>query len=233
MEVPTDKLAICYWCGKKATSVEHVPPKNLFPNDYKIDLLTVGACIDHNEKFSKLDERMRFHMTLMGDPEIARNQFEKKVLKGLARGKSKGLMTDLFSNSFVGNNDKKWQRDDSNVFSLYFEKIIRGLFFYHYQAHVNGSTSYFSNKIQMIDMTADAHFYYYVLFKELNSRWINGNSKNKSIFDYKYFFSEEENRFFTLMTFYKEHEVLGVTLPPNKTIDDYGLDYEEYKRRIK
>ena len=35
------------------------------------------------------------------------------------------------------------------------------------------------------------------------------------------------------MTFYEDHEVIGVTLPENKNIDDFGLEYDEYSERMK
>ena len=73
------KKKICYWCGNAASSNEHVPPQNLFPNGYRKDLITVGSCKKHNEEFSKLDERLRYQMTLMGDEEIVRKHFETKA----------------------------------------------------------------------------------------------------------------------------------------------------------
>jgi hypothetical protein len=48
----------CAYCGAPATSVDHVPPKNLFPTD-RTDMITVPACDEHNGKRSDLDERFR------------------------------------------------------------------------------------------------------------------------------------------------------------------------------
>lgn len=52
----------CYMCDLSATSVEHVPPKCMFPEfkDAKVDLrrklITVPSCDDHNAKKSRDDE---------------------------------------------------------------------------------------------------------------------------------------------------------------------------------
>ena len=53
----------CYFCGKPATSAEHVPPKCLFPEqkdmrgeDYRKNLITVPSCDKHNMHKSKDDE---------------------------------------------------------------------------------------------------------------------------------------------------------------------------------
>jgi hypothetical protein len=53
----------CYRCASIATSREHVPPRNLFPEvhesggiDYRINLITVPSCDAHNSAKSKDDE---------------------------------------------------------------------------------------------------------------------------------------------------------------------------------
>lgn len=53
----------CYFCGKPATSAEHVPPKCLFPEqkdmdgeNYRKNLFTVPSCDKHNMQKSKDDE---------------------------------------------------------------------------------------------------------------------------------------------------------------------------------
>jgi len=53
----------CYFCGKPATSSEHVPPKCIFPEqkdlsdeDYRKNLITVSSCDKHNSAKSRDDE---------------------------------------------------------------------------------------------------------------------------------------------------------------------------------
>lgn len=60
------KKEYCYWCGKLATSKEHVPPKCLFPefkdtkdvydNSFRHNLITVPSCDEHNLVKSRDDE---------------------------------------------------------------------------------------------------------------------------------------------------------------------------------
>ena len=62
---------ICYWCGKPATTREHVPPRCFFPSKDKEDksdlvfhwenLLTVPSCDEHNNKKSGNDEYLLAH----------------------------------------------------------------------------------------------------------------------------------------------------------------------------
>ena len=51
-------LKQCYFCGKEATSKEHVPPKSFFPDKdkHRLNLITVPSCHDHNNKKSGTDE---------------------------------------------------------------------------------------------------------------------------------------------------------------------------------
>jgi hypothetical protein len=54
----------CYACGNRGTTKEHVPPQCLFPDakdtldgrDHRKNLITVRACVDHNNTKSKDDE---------------------------------------------------------------------------------------------------------------------------------------------------------------------------------
>lgn len=66
----------CYFCGKLATSSEHVPPKCIFPEqkdlpdeDYRKNLITVPSCDKHNAAKSRDDE---FLMTCLA-PLVGNN----------------------------------------------------------------------------------------------------------------------------------------------------------------
>ena len=59
------KEKICYYCGKKASSREHVPPKCIFLDSVdgkknKNNLITVPSCYEHNTAKQKDDEYFRF-----------------------------------------------------------------------------------------------------------------------------------------------------------------------------
>lgn len=61
--MPKNQRERCYFCGKPATSSEHVPPKCIFPEqkdlsdeDYRKNLITVPSCYRHNSAKSRDDE---------------------------------------------------------------------------------------------------------------------------------------------------------------------------------
>lgn len=221
----------CYWCSNLATGIEHIPPKGLFPKGHRNNMITVKSCTEHNQGFSKIDERMRFYMTSMGgDSEIAKNHFDNKTIRGLKRKEGRGLAIDLVTNKITTTEGDILFRENAMNWDSYFEKIIRGLYFYHFKKNLKDKTHFFSNKIRMLSLSANAHFYYHTIEHKLSKYWINGNPENKEVFDYKYYYSESENQFLIIMTFYESHEVIGVSLPNEKHIDDYSLDPKEYFR---
>ncbi|MDP1996248.1 MAG: hypothetical protein Q8J90_03535 [Gallionella sp.] len=85
---------ICYYCGKAATSVEHVPPKTIFPKpkdspasrDYRKNLITVRSCDEHNSKKSKDDEYLLYVLAMsLPSNDIAKHQFLTKVRRAIER----------------------------------------------------------------------------------------------------------------------------------------------------
>jgi len=56
-------VACCYMCDLPGTTVEHVPPRSIFPEskdvggqDYRKNLITVLSCPAHNNQKSQDDE---------------------------------------------------------------------------------------------------------------------------------------------------------------------------------
>lgn len=47
----------CYFqgCAKKGVTKEHIPPRSFFPEDERMQLLTVKSCKEHNNAKSKDD----------------------------------------------------------------------------------------------------------------------------------------------------------------------------------
>lgn len=76
----------CYICGQEATSVEHAPAKCFFPEDRRINLITVNSCAVHNEQTSKDDEYVRNIIAMSIDNnQIAINHFLKKCVRSFER----------------------------------------------------------------------------------------------------------------------------------------------------
>ena len=84
----------CYMCDAVATSVEHVPPKCLFPKqkdlpagvDLRKQLITVPACDEHNTHKSKNDEYLLYALVMsIPSNEVAKNQFLTKIIRAIEK----------------------------------------------------------------------------------------------------------------------------------------------------
>ena len=95
----------CYYCGKAASSREHVPPKCLFPEEkdlangvnYRKNLITVPSCDEHNLHKSKDDEYLQL-ILVHGyfNNTAGRDHFNKKIVRALTRRPA--LLAALYGN---------------------------------------------------------------------------------------------------------------------------------------
>jgi len=82
----------CYFCGEPATSKEHVPPKCLFPESERINLITVRSCDKHNSKKSGEDEFLRnYLMCKVGNNQTGIDLAGEKGKRSLELTKFKAL----------------------------------------------------------------------------------------------------------------------------------------------
>lgn len=91
--MPSLKADECYFCGAPSTSMEHVPPKCLFPErkdvsreDYRRNLITVPSCDEHNLRKSRDDEFLMASLaTVVGNNGVAYLQTRTKVARSFQR----------------------------------------------------------------------------------------------------------------------------------------------------
>ncbi|MEN5355080.1 MULTISPECIES: hypothetical protein [Stenotrophomonas maltophilia group] len=80
----------CYRCDAEPTTKDHVPPKCIFPDNMRNNLITVPSCEVHNNSESSVDEYIR-NLATMGfeASQVGLDQFKAKALRGIQRGNSK------------------------------------------------------------------------------------------------------------------------------------------------
>jgi hypothetical protein len=77
---------ICYFCGAKATSNDHLPPDTIFDDPKPSNLITVPSCDLHNSKQSKDDEYFGIIIkTASAKNPIAEKLIRTKVVNGFKR----------------------------------------------------------------------------------------------------------------------------------------------------
>lgn len=104
------KNQTCYMCREKATSREHTPPKCFFPEkkdmpdkDYRINLISVPSCDEHNSKKSEDDVYLLAVIAAhFGNNKIAANHYATKIFRALKKdiGLQKKILKSAYKTSF-------------------------------------------------------------------------------------------------------------------------------------
>lgn len=145
----------CYRCNAPAVSVEHVPPKCLFPeradvsgNDLRKNLITVPSCNEHNAGKSDDDEFLMVSLAgVIGNNSVGYRHKFGKVERALRRRSyrllSKVLLGEhtlhqlpLDNNRFV---EVIWGTPDVERLTRCFEHIGYGLHYHHFGRQFSGT----------------------------------------------------------------------------------------------
>ncbi|WP_051541973.1 hypothetical protein [Clostridium lundense] len=145
-----DKDEVCYWCGKLATSREHVPPKCLFPEEkdvkeiyaqsFRNNLITVPSCDEHNMAKSHEDEYLMACLSgRVGNNAIAYVHNATKVKRSRYRNPN---MIKIDGEDILKIDGKEFPVQcvtvDTNKLMHSFEAIARALYFYERNKNFKG-----------------------------------------------------------------------------------------------
>lgn len=128
----------CYMCDNPQTSVEHVPPKCIFPKlkdvlddkDYRQNLITVPACDEHNFAKSKDDEYfMMVVASHFANNELASNQIQTKITRAWIRNPRLARSVCKNFTAIRGTTNYLYEID-SIRFNSALEHISHGLYFH-------------------------------------------------------------------------------------------------------
>ena len=219
------EVANCYYCGAPATSVEHVPPRCIFPEmkdssnvDYRKNLITVPSCDEHNSLKSKDDEYFFLVLMLTFKSNITGKQhLRTKGVRMITRKPSLFSSVDTVGknirlNNTTGNlveqgrllriDSVRYERILQHIsFALYFHEF-RTVFSGTYHMLING-LNYFSPGKEEFDQTLEKATNDFAGFFELTSE----RADNPEIFTYN--FSEMVGkRLFLRMRFHEKNQVI-------------------------
>lgn len=135
----------CYMCEKDSTTVEHVPPKCLFPElkdsgrQLRSNLITVPSCDEHNGQKSKEDEFLMVSLAgIIGNNSIGYEHYHGKIQRALKRTAFKLLEEVFLKKKLVKLGDENsyleilWGTPDHNRLINCFRHIAYGIHFHHY-----------------------------------------------------------------------------------------------------
>lgn len=122
----------CYNCGieltKEEKTREHIPAKNLYlgyPEEYKNNLIVVDACLDCNQKYSKIDQEIRDAIGFMNDDNMMQKELTEKSIKSIFRKKE--------FNKIGIENGKLYKSFNYNDFRELHLKNFKGIIYYNYK----------------------------------------------------------------------------------------------------
>lgn len=215
----------CYWCGREATSKEHVPPKCLFPErkdmrqfyekDFRCNLITVPSCDEHNMKKSNNDEYL---MTCLGgrvgNNGVAYLHNATKVKRALERNPK---IVEVEKLDMVKLGEKKFPVNiitvDNYRLVHSFESIARALYFHEEKKIFNGECRIISELFLHPDYEKESKFILesIQLIEEEREQWkTKTKGDNKDIFTYQFSPLDGFKCQTLAMTFYKGTKVYAV-----------------------
>jgi len=131
-------MVSCYMCDEIAVSVEHVPPRCLFPKQKDLprgvnlrrELLTVPACAHHNMEKSREDEYfLNVIVGIEGINAVGIEHYRHQVRRQFARNNS--LLRRFKSRSFDFG-DRLAHRIEIERLDSFIDQLARGLYFVHF-----------------------------------------------------------------------------------------------------
>jgi hypothetical protein len=191
----------CYMCDNLAVSVEHVPPRCLFPKqkdlprgiDLRRDLMTVPACAQHNMEKSREDEY--FLNVIVGVESVngvGIEHYRHQVRRQFAR--NNGVLQRFRSRS-IDFGDKLGHRVEIERLDSFIEQLARGLYFAHFGKKWQGGLGWFPEFLARITESDTQHERVRLSTIARNEEvysTIELHGANRSVFTYQVVGTEQE-----------------------------------------
>ncbi|MCZ2442845.1 MAG: hypothetical protein LC101_03605 [Flavobacteriales bacterium] len=148
-----DNIPTCYMCDLEKTSLEHVPPKCIFPEskdtngiDFRKNLITVPSCVAHNTRKSGDDEFLMISLAgVLGNNSIGYAHHLRKGMRAIKNSAFK-LLTQAYKiketrKVNLGNNrfiELIWGTPDSDRLIQSFERIAIALYLHYRKTKFKG-----------------------------------------------------------------------------------------------
>ncbi|MFM5708872.1 hypothetical protein ACET7C_03195 [Aeromonas veronii] len=216
----------CYMCDKNATSIEHVPPKCLFPTlkdsgkELRNNLITVPSCDEHNGQKSSDDEFLMISLAgIIGNNSIGYQHYNGKIQRALRRSSYKlldqALLTKKVYRIEIENNflDILWGTPDYDRLIKCFEHIAMGIYRHHFDEKFQGKVKPYLGFLHTNEQNP-AEFKKWMLHKagkELAHCQKYGS--NSSVFYYQYTDPDKFGLYLVKLCFYENVDVYVAHMP--------------------
>ncbi|KJR33182.1 hypothetical protein BOO92_21200 [Vibrio navarrensis] len=220
-------MSLCYMCDRPATSVEHVPPKCLFPEkkdlsgdqNLRKSLITVPSCDLHNSSKSKDDEYLLNCLTIsVFSNTVAKNHFDTKITRSIKRRPQLINKLTENANSTLIENFATGEYAEAIAFKIDAERlksclvhISHALYFHHFRERWRGTVDVTANFLFSQDSSQQDVNNKLLLIDELSEKMFKSAEsygENKDVFAYKVM-SEQDSKGIR-MSFYGANKVTAI-----------------------
>lgn len=198
-----NQLKQCYMCEEHQTSSEHVPPKCLFPEGSRRNLITVPSCEKHNLKKSCDDEYLKDILgsyRIKGDNNAYQNALNDSIDRSYKRNIN--FCEEIIKSACIRNGELARIVNRKKLENV-FHHIVSGLLFHHYKKQWLGQCKFIFLFMNPNEETIRIHDEMLLIFKECIEY-----GENKEIFKYK-ITSEHLPAFSIQIIFFNSIEIIG------------------------
>lgn len=204
----------CYFCERKATSVEHVPPKCIFPEQKDLpsginlrkQLYTVPSCDEHNLKKSHDDEYLLYALGISNQINlIGRNQYKSKIRRAIKRNSSllKRLLYKAVPVTVTDPHTLKQEQSfgfklEEERFDNIIGQLSRAIYFHHYTDKWIGDVKYQAEFLAAtVTLSDESNMRIKAISDDTDIRFANSPyfGENPEVFKYQVVENQKTKRF--------------------------------------
>jgi hypothetical protein len=214
-------------CECSATSAEHVPPKCIFPeqkdlgDDYRVDLITVPSCDEHNLRKSKDDEFVMVCLAgILGNNSLGFQHKLTKVNRAIRRSAGRLLSAAFKTREHrvvkVGDNalvEVIWGTPDYDRLQTCFHCMAHGLWYHHFGTRFLGQIKVLMGHLTHSDKNATAFLNLIKHKAALDLRDVERFGRNQEVFFYQFSGEDETGLTLLRMCFYGGVDIFVAFLP--------------------
>lgn len=218
---------LCAYCGKPATTDDHVPPQCLYTPPLPSNLVTVPACATCNNGASNDDAEFRSHLSIMAgsfgesanaaerlQPSLRAIRRDKPTLARIVLG---ARPTERYSAGGIYLGQGVAVPVPPNARERVLIRIVRGLFWHHFDERIEAA------RVRLIHVDKSKPTWRKALDELLSMPHQHVLVGNGETFEYRYARDNDDPSIsFWMMTFFRglsEYIVIGHTQPSASPLD--------------
>lgn len=230
-------MSICYACDGEETSVEHAPPKCIFPElkdyphkDLRKNLITVPSCDEHNSAKSKDDEFLMVSLAgMLGNNSIGYSHSITKVDRALRRSSYKFIERIFIANRKLHKIDLG---DNKFIFAIAgtpdiarldncFEHIAMAIYRHHFGENFRGQIKTLLSFL-VVEHQGQANLQQFLIDRaRKDTEGLPRYGENQEVFYYQFVEPDQFGIMLLNLCFFENIEIFCALVPLNADVPDH------------